>query len=131
MGNGRKSTMPVNRYALPQDCLAGRLFRSLTLNKYHLLSYAVSGKLRLVGNRLFEATEHNEAFLKDLPCYAPGVFSYSEYLGHENEPYQIELDEHFYAYAINCWFNLKILLGILRYNLSSEDRIPQQRGVFE
>ncbi len=131
MGNGRKNTMPINRYALPQNSLAGRLFRSLTLNKYHLLFRAVAGKLRLVGNRLLEATEHNEAFIRDLPGYAPGIFSYSEYLGHENELYQIELDEHFYAYAMNCWFNIKILLGILRYNLSSEDRVPQQRGVFE
>ena len=131
MGNGRKATMPMNSYALPQGSLAGRLFRSLTLNKYHLLSSAVAGKLRLVGNRLFEATEHNEAFIRDLSGYAPGVFSYSEYLGHENEPYQIELDEHFYAYVMNCWFNIKILMGILRYNLCSEDRVPQQRGVFE
>ena len=131
MGNGRKGIMPLNRYALPQGSLAGRLFRSLTLNKYHLLPCAVTGKLRLVGNRLFEATEHNEAFIRDLPGYAPGVFSYSEYLGHENEPYQIEIDEQFYAYAMNYWFNIKILMGILRYNLSSEDRVPQQRGVFE
>ena len=131
MWNGRKDTIPIDRYAMPRGSLAGRLFRSLTLNKYHLLSRAVAGKLRLVGNRLLEATEHNEAFIRDLPGYAPGVFSYSEYLGHENEPYQIELDEHFYAYAMNCWVNIKILLGILRYNLSSEDRIPQQRGVFE
>lgn len=131
MGNGRKCTMSVNRYVLPQDTLAGRLFRSLTLNKYHLLISAVAGRLRLIGSRLFEATEHNEAFIRELPGYAPGIFSYSEYLGHENEPYQIELDEHFYAYAMNCWFNIKILMGILRHNLRSEVRIPQQRGVFE
>lgn len=131
MGNGRKRTVSVNRYVLPQDSLAGRLFRGLTLNKYHLLFFAVAGKLRLVGNRLLEVTDHNEAFIRDLPGYAPGVFSCSEYLGHENEPYQIELDEHFYAYAMNCWFNIKILLGVLRHNLSSDDRIPQQRGVFE
>ena len=131
MGNGRERTVPVNRYVLPQDSLAGRLFRSFSLNKYHLLSRAVAGKLRLVGNRLLEATEHNKAFIRDLPGYAPGIFSYSEYLKHENEPYQIELDEHFYAYAVNCWFNIKILLGILRHNLSADDRILRQRGVFE
>ena len=131
MGRGWKRTVALNGYVLPRESLAGKLFRRLTLNKYHLLPYAAAGKLRLVGNNLLEATEHNERFIRDLPGYAPGVFSYSEYLGHENEPYQIELDEHFYAYAMNCWFNIKILIGILRYNLSSEDRIPQQRGVFE
>ena len=131
MVNGRKRTVSVNRYVLPQDSLAGRLFRSLTLNKYHLLSSAVTGKLRLVGNRFFEATEHNESFIRDLPGYAPGIFSYSEYLGHENEPYQIELDELFYAHALNSWLNIKILMGILRHNLCADNRIPQQRGVFE
>ena len=131
MGNGRKRTVSVNRYVLPQDSLAGGLFRSLTLNKYHLLSCAATGRLRLIGNHLFEATEHNEAFIRDLPGYAPGIFSYSEYLGHEHEPYQLELDEQFFAYATNCWFNIKILTGILRHNLSSECRVLQQRGVFE
>ena len=131
MGNGRKRTLPLNRYALPQDSQAGRLFRTLTLSKYHLLPYAVKGQLRLIGNCLLEATERNEAFIRDLPGYAPGLFSYSEYLGHEHEPYQLELDEQFYTYSMNCWFNIRILMGILRHNLSSEGRIPQQRGVFE
>ena len=129
--SGRKHTMALNGYALPRESLAGKLFRRLTLNKYHLLPYAAAGKMRLIGNRLLEATEHNERFIRDLPGYAPGIFSYSEYLGHENEPYQLELDEQYYAYAMNCWFNIKILTGILRHNLSSEDRSLQQRGAME
>ena len=131
MWNGRKITLPLNRYVLPQDSAAGKLFRSLSLNKYHLLPTAVSGKLRLIGNCLLEATTHNAAFIRDLPGYAPGIFSYSEYLGHEHEPYQLELDEQFFAYATNYWLNIKILTGILRHNLSSDCRVLQQRGVFE
>ena len=131
MGNGWRCTLSLNRYVLPQDGWAGRMFRRLTLNKYHLLPYAVAGKMRLVGNHLFEATEHNESFIRSLPGYAPGVFSYSEYLGNESESYQLELDESFYAYAMNCWFNIKILTGILLHNLSSGGRVLPQRGVFE
>ena len=130
-GRGEKRTVPMHGYVLPRDGFAGKLFRRLTLDKYHLLPYAMTGKLRLVGNSLLEATEHNERFIRDLPGYAPGVFSYSEFLGHENEPYQLELDEQYYAYAMNCWFNIKILTGILRRNLNPDCRAPRQRGVLE
>ena len=130
-GQGKKRTLALHGYALPRESIAGRLFHRLTLNKYHLLPYAAAGKVRLVGNNLLEATEHNERFIRDLPGYAPGIFSYSEYLWHENEPYQRELDEQYYAYAMNCWFNIKILTGILRHNLSAKSRGLQQRGAME
>ena len=128
MGRGWKRVMALYGYVLPRESFAGKLFRRLSLDKYHLLPYAASGKLRLVGNRLLEATEHNEQFIRELPGYAPGVFSYGEYLGHEDEPGQMELDEQYYAYAMNCWFNIKILTGILRRNLSSSDRFQQHKG---
>ena len=131
MGRGVRRTMSLNGYVLPRDSFAGRLFRRLTLDKYHLLPYAAAGKIRLVGNRLLEANEQNETFAAELPGYAPGIFSYSEYLGHENEHDQYELDEQYYAYAMNCWFNIKILTGILRRNLRPEVRPLQQRGVLE
>ena len=130
-GRGHTHTLALDGYALPRESLAGSLFHRFTLNKYHLLPYAAAGKMRLIGNHLLEATEHNELFIRDLPGYAPGIFSYSEYLGHENEPYQFELDEQYYAYAMNCWFNIKILAGILRRNLRRENRSLQQRGAIE
>lgn len=131
LGRGWKRIMALNGYVLPRESFAGRLFHRLTLNKYHLLPYVAAGKLRLVGNCLLEATEHNEQFIRELPGYAPGVFSYGEYLGHENEPGQLELDEQYYAYAMNCWFNIKILMGILRRNLSMGDRLLERKGAME
>lgn len=128
MGRGEKCVMALHGYVMPRESLAGKLFRRLTLDKYHLLPYAAIGRLRLVGNRLLEATEHNEQFIRELPGYAPGVFSYGEYLGHEDEPGQLELDEQYYAYAMNCWFNIKILTGILRRNLSTSGRFLQRKG---
>ena len=130
-GSGERRTMRLHGYVLPEESPAGRLFRKLTLDKYHLLPYAAAGKVRLVGNCLLEATEHNEQFIRDLPGYAPGIFSYSEYLEHENEPYQMELDEQYYAHAMNCWFNFKILTGILRRNLRMANRFLQQKGAME
>jgi len=131
MGNGWTRTMSLNGYVLPRESRAGKLFRKLTLNKYHLLLYAAAGKMRLVGNFLLEANEHNDGFIRSLPGYAPGIFSYTEYLGHENEPYQLELDEQYYAYAMNCWFNIKILTGILWRNLRSDGCPLHQRGVIK
>jgi len=131
MVGGWKRTMALNGYVLPGESAAGRLFRGLTLEKYHLLRYAAAGKLRLVGNCLLEATERNGEFIRDLPGYAPGVFSYSEYLGHENEPVQMELDEQYYAHAMDCWFNVKILTGILRRNLRKAACPMQERGAME
>ena len=130
-GHGGKRTVPLHGYVLPRDSFAGRLFRKLTLEKYHLLPYAAAGKMRLVGNCLLEANARNEQFIRDLPEYAPGIFSYSEFLGHENEPNQIELDEQYYVYAMNCWFNIKILTGILKRNLNPDCHTPRQRGVME
>lgn len=129
-GAGGKLTLALHGYVLPRESFAGRLFRRLTLDKYHLLRHVAAGRLRLVGNCLLEATEYNEQFVRDLPGYAPGVFSYSEYLGHEDEPYRMELDEQYYAYAMNCWFNIKILTGILRRNLKMADRILK-KGAME
>ena len=132
MSGGWNRTMALNGYVLPQESFAGRLFRGLTLNKYHLLPYAAAGKVRLVGNCLFEATEQNERLIHSLPGYAPGIFSYSEYLGHEKESYQLELDEQYYGYAMNCWFNIRILTGILLRNLKPANPSSlQQRGAIE
>ena len=131
MAGGWKRTLALYGYVLPGESAAGRLFRRLTLEKYHLLPYAAAGKMRLVGNCLLEATEQNGLFIQDLPGYAPGIFSYSEYLGHENEPFQMELDEQYYAHVMDCWFNVKILTGILRRNLTKAARPMRERGAME
>ena len=129
-GKGKKRTLALHGYVLPRESLAGRLFRRLSLDKYHLLHHAAAGRRRLVGNCLLEATDSNEQLIRDLPGYAPGIFSYSEYLGHENMPGQMELDEQYYAYAMNCWFNIKILTGILRHNLRLAGQFPE-KGAME
>ena len=131
LAGGRRKTFRLNRYALPSGSPAGRLFRMFTLDKYHMLPQAVAGKLRLVGNALLEANERNEAVVRELPGYAPGIFSYGEYLGHGGEHAQLEFDEQYYAYAMNCWFNIKILTGILLHNLKTTGGALQQRGAME
>ena len=131
LSGGRRKAFRLHRYALPSGGAAGRLFRMFTLDKYHMLPQAVAGKLRLVGNALLEANERNEAVVRELPEYAPGVFSYGEYLGHGDGHAQLEFDEQYYGYAMNCWFNIKILTGILLRNLKTSGGALQQRGAME
>ena len=132
LSGGRRKSFRLHRYALPSGSPAGRLFRMFTLDKYHMLPQAAAGKLRLVGNALLEANEHNEAVVRELPGYAPGIFSYGEYLGHGGDGHvQLEFDEQYYDYAMNCWFNIKILTGILLRNLKTTGGALQQRGALE
>ena len=132
ISGGRRKSFRLHRYALPAGSPASRLFRMFTLDKYHMLPQAVAGKLRLVGNALLEANERNEAVVRELPGYAPGVFSYSEYLGHGGDGHpQLEFDEQYYDYAMNCWFNIEILTGILLRNLKTTGGALQQRGALE
>ena len=131
LAEGRQRRFRLHRYALPRKSAASRLFRMFTLDKYHMLPHAAAGRLRLVGNGLLEANERNEAIVREFPGYAPGVFSYGEYLGHGDKSGQLELDEQYYDYAMNCWFNIKILTGILLRNLRTTGGALQQRGVME
>ena len=131
LSGGRRKSFRLHRYALPSGSVASRLFRMFTLDKYHMLPHAVSGKLRLVGSALLEANERNEAVVRELPDYAPGIFSLGEYLGHGDGRTQLEFDEQYYAYAMNCWFNIKILTGILLRNLKNTGGALQQRGVMQ
>jgi len=131
LADGRRREFRLHRQALPAGSPAGKLFRMFTLDKYHMLPHAVSGKLRLVGNALLEANERNEAVVRELPDYAPGIFSFGEYLGHGDGRTQLEFDEQYYAYAMNCWFNIKILTGILLRNLKTTGSALQQRGAMQ
>ena len=131
LADGRRKAFRLHRYALPSGSPAERLFRMFTLDKYHMLRHAVAGKLRLVGSALLEANERNEAVVREVPEYAPGIFSFEEYLGHDDGRTQLEFDEQYYAYAMNCWFNIKILTGILLRNLKTTGSTLQQRGAVQ
>jgi hypothetical protein len=81
----------------------------LSLDKFDLLfSAAVSGKLYLVGNKLFSNTVQHRKLINDLPAYNPGVFSLSETMNAQSPDiegfYELE-----YIDKVSTLFNLKIL----------------------
>lgn len=107
-----KRKMVLSLYLEPPTNYAGVLFRKLLLDRYHLLPLVIAGKLRLIGSYILLVNQENKTMLKSFPDYAPGIFSYSEYLGSENDPFQREIDELYYIHNTNFLFNMRILCGI-------------------
>jgi len=75
----------------------GKIFAALSLDKFPLLGSVIKGKLRIVGNRLLEATPDNREQLYDFPEYIPGAFFYSESDGFAPGTPEEEISERFYA----------------------------------
>ena len=103
--------MRVKRFTdsiLVAESAWGRLMIRLSLDKFDLLfSAAVTGKLYLVGNKLFSNTVQHRKLINDLPAYNPGVFSLSETVNALSPDvegfYELE-----YIDKISTLFNLKI-----------------------
>lgn len=117
MNQQRKRKLKLHLYVRPPDSFSGRYFMKFSLDRYHLLPLVLTGQLRLVGSYILEATEENARVLQQFPDYAPGIFSYSEYLQHDKDPFQREIDELYYMYHASYWENYRILKGILFRNL--------------
>ncbi len=121
MDQQRKKKLNLRLYIAPPESLACRYFLKLSLDRYHLLPLVLNKSLRLVGSYILEANEENAEILKQFPDYAPGIFSYSEYLEHDRIPDQRSIDEQYYMYHATCWRNFRILKGILMRNLLKTD----------
>ena len=112
MNQQRKAKLALYLYLVPENSIQGKLFRKLSLDRYHLLPLVVRGKLRLIGSKVLKATPENARLLSQFPDYAPGIFSYSEYLGSEKDKFQMEIDELYYMHHASFKLNLKIFCGI-------------------
>jgi hypothetical protein len=121
MDRQRKRKLKLRLYISPPESLACRYFLKLSLDRYHLLPLVLNKTLRLVGSYILEATDENADVLKQFPDYAPGIFSYSEYLEHDRNPEQRAIDEQYYMYHATFWNNFKILKSILLRNLLKPD----------
>jgi hypothetical protein len=121
MDQQRKKKLKLRLYICPPESLACRYFLKLSLDRYHLLPLVVNRTLRLVGSYILEANEENAEVLKQFPDYAPGIFSYSEYLEHDRNPEQRAIDEQYYMYHATFWSNFRILKSILLRNLLKPD----------
>ncbi|MBI9031950.1 sugar transferase [bacterium] len=88
-----------------------KLIKKFSLDKYPYLFYVISGKMLLVGNKLFTMTRRHKEIITNLPCYQPGVYSYWESLnqGFSSEE---EIHELYYINNNNFWSNLYIYCKI-------------------
>ncbi|MDD3886122.1 MAG: NDP-sugar synthase [Victivallaceae bacterium] len=117
LGCNEERNIKLKLYIKPANSLASRLFKKLSLDRFHLLGMVMRGRLRLVGNLLLAVTPANRKVLEQFPDYAPGLFSYSEMLDHANDPMQREMDELFYVYHETVGLNCRIIIKTLLRNL--------------
>jgi NDP-sugar pyrophosphorylase family protein len=117
--NNSGETLSVRTVASNQKSLTGKLCSVLFLDRVPLLVMVVRGKLRLVGNRLLEASEENSRVLEDFQEYQPGVFGYSEAEDVTPESLESIITERFFAAHRSFPQDCRMLMRILFANLSS------------
>ncbi len=117
MNQQRSKKIRLHLYVRPASSFPGRWFRRLSLDRFHLLPLIWFGELRLVGSLILEANPENARVLRQFPDYSPGIFSFSELLGHEEDRVQREMDELYYMYHTGFLLNWQILLRTLARNL--------------
>jgi len=88
-----------------------RFIKKFSLDKYPYLFYVISGRLLLVGNKLFTMTNKHKEIMVNLPSYNPGVYSYWESLnqGFSSEE---EIHELYYINNNRFWTNVYIYCKI-------------------
>ena len=88
-----------------------KFIKKFSLDKYPYLFYVFTGKMLLVGNKLFTMTRKHKDILSDLPYYKPGVYSYWESLnqGFSSEE---EIHELYYINHNTFWSNIYIYCKI-------------------
>lgn len=88
-----------------------KFIKKFSLDKYPYLFYVISGKLLLVGNKLYTMTSKHKKLITNLPYYTPGVYSYWESLnqGFNSEE---EIHELYYINNNSFWSNLYIYCKI-------------------
>lgn len=90
-----------------------KLFFKFSLDKFHLIYLAFTGKIFLAGNKPLAATDENVTMINELPSYHPAAFNYTEILGHENDEFQSRIDELYYSFHRSLHFDLSIIAKTL------------------
>lgn len=93
-----------------------KFIKKMSLDKYPYLFYVLSGKLRLVGNKMFPVDKKHKDILANLPTYSPGVYSYWESLN-QGFSSEVEIHELYYLNNNSFWRNIYIYckINFLRY----------------
>jgi NDP-sugar pyrophosphorylase family protein len=92
------------------------LFFKLSLNKFHLLLKAVTGKIHLTGNT--PLTKDNRELIKDMSNYRPAVFTINDMMNDNNKDEFIKnINELFYSNNLSFKLNVKIIIKSVIQNL--------------
>jgi len=104
--------------------LWGRLFRRFSLEKFFFLGIVVTGRLRLIGNRLLPSNRKNRLRLADFQEYMPGAFAYADADAEFPAPdcVEAEITERFYAGHQDLRTDIKMLGRVLGRQLTEKRR---------
>lgn len=93
-----------------------KFIKKMALDKYPHLFYVLSGRLGLVGNKMFPVDRKHKDILTNLPTYRPAVYSYWESLN-QGFSSEVEIHELYYLSNNSFWRNIYIYckINFLRY----------------
>lgn len=88
-----------------------KFIKKFALDKYPYLFYVISGKMLLIGNKLFSMSNKHSKIINNLPYYQPGVYSYWESLN-QSFSSEEEIHELYYINNNRFWANIYIYCKI-------------------
>lgn len=93
-----------------------KFIKKMALDKYPYLFYVLSGRLSLVGSKMFPVDRKHKDILTNLPIYRPAVYSYWESLN-QGFNSEVEIHELYYLNNNSFWRNIYIYckINFLRY----------------
>jgi NDP-sugar pyrophosphorylase family protein len=116
--NNKGGTASFHHIKNSHGSQSGKVFRALSLHKFPLLGKVISGKIRLVGNRLLPANNNNQQLVADFHDYAPGVFAYTESAKSIPGSGEAETAERFYAGKRGLSEDSKVVMALLLSRLT-------------
>jgi NDP-sugar pyrophosphorylase family protein len=108
--NQNKDLMSLAIYQQPPKGFIRWLEYHLSLDKYPVLFYVLTGRLWLAGNQILPVNPENSRSLEEMSIYLPGVFSYSEMTGNSVNSLARQMDESYYSNHRTWGLDLKIIL---------------------
>lgn len=105
-----RSTVKIRCCSLEKNCLIGRIWKRLSLDRYLMVAEVLRFNLRLIGNRPIEDSFDGRKELDELAVYTPGVFFYSDTVAESQEKQSRAMTEHYYNGIRSFRQDLRILV---------------------
>jgi len=96
-----------------QGAFIQRLFRRLSLEKFSLLLYVLTGRIGIAGNKILKEKLENRKVIDAYVKYFPGVFHFSEISATDDNFETVIMNEHYYNNHRSYLFDVKMVFKSL------------------